>query len=391
MKPRQRVSRAGLKLIKNFEGLRTHAARLGRGYVVGYGHTRSARDGVEVTAGDAEALLLYDLMPVEAAINDWIFAPITQNQFDALVSFAFSVGLKSFRRSNVLRYANQGAMLQAAGAMEMWRQADIEGEAIVVDALVRRRAAEKALFLMPPEGWPHAPSPVLKPRFDASAFMSVPPRGVEEVSTPMDGPARAVRVSTAPEAEPADDLEDEEEESWSAARAAAASVTARLQELLNQSDDREASEAAADRHEPEPQPQPPADLPEVEPFPEEDDTVVNIADAAERRALDRSAGLATDYGLGALQDADPQAQLPAEGRRAGPYMLLGMLGLVFWIMALVVFFRTPAAAEAGDSTAHIGWILGLLGLGCICGALWFLLAPEEPLAEEPSTEDEPEQ
>ena len=378
MKPRQRVSRAGLKLLKNFEGFRAKAARLpGRGYVVGYGHTGSAREGVTVTAGDAEALLLYDLMPVEAAVNEWIFAPLNQNQFDALVSFAFSIGVKAFRRSNVLRFVNQGAMLQAAGAMEMWRRADIEGESIVVDALVRRRAAEKALFLMPVEGWPHSPTPVLKPRLDPSAFLAVPRGRVEEVSTPMDGDvARAVRMASEGLLDEEPDIGADEDDDWSAARAAAAAVTARLQELV--AEDRQ-PQAANEQH---PQPAPET-LPDVEPFPS-DDVVVALHDQGGPVAQH-------DYGLGGLEDADPQAQLPEEPRNSGPYLLLGLVGLVFWIMALVVFFRSPEDGSAAAGGSMAGWTLGLVGLACVAGALWVLLAPPEPpLPDELSTEDRPE-
>ncbi|HEX8568898.1 MAG TPA: lysozyme [Caulobacteraceae bacterium] len=372
MKPRQRLSRAGLKLLKSFEGFRQKSARLpGRGYVVGYGHTRSAREGVQVTPGEAEALLLYDLMPVEAAVNEWVFAPLSQNQFDALVSFAFSIGVKAFRRSNVLRFVNQGAMLQAAGALEMWRQADIEGEVVVVDALVRRRAAEKALFLMPVEGWPHSPSAILKPRLDASAFLAVPRARVEAVDTPMDGDtARAVRMAAEGVLEDEPDVTDEEADDYSTARAAASAVTARLQQLLSAGQEPAAAAEEA-----------PETLPEIDPFPA-DDRVVDI-----RSAVDRSTLGPFTPETGGVEAADPQAQLPQEPRNSGPYLLLGLLGVVFWIMALVAVFRTPGDGAVGEGVADVGWILGLGGTACVLGALWFLLGREEVAPEEPSTED----
>ena len=229
-KPRQRISRSGLELIKSFEGLRRRAARLPGGrFVVGYGHIRSAREGAEVSEADAEALLRYDLLPVEAAMNEWTFAPLTPNQFDALCSFAFSIGLKTFRGSDVLRHINAGAMLQAAGALEMWRRVELDGQGIIVDALVRRRAAEKALFLQPTEGYVPAPSAVLKPRIDYSAYQSVPRRRPEQVETPLDG-AEAVALRTAPEPDEAPETD------WSAPKAAAANVSARLTELVADDD-----------------------------------------------------------------------------------------------------------------------------------------------------------
>ena len=99
MKPRHQVSRVAIDMIKRFEGCRRTAAALpGGGWTIGYGHVRSARERAEVSPADAEALLIYDLLEVTGAVNDWTFTPLTQNQFDALVSFAFNIGLENFRR-----------------------------------------------------------------------------------------------------------------------------------------------------------------------------------------------------------------------------------------------------------------------------------------------------
>jgi len=175
MKPRHQVSRAAIELIKTFEGYRRKAAQLPDGrWTIGYGHTLTARDGAEVGEADAEALLMYDLITVAHAVNEHSYTPLTQNQFDALCCFAFNVGVDNFRRSSVLRRVNEGQLLQAACAMEMWRKADFEGERIVIDALVRRRSAEKTLFLTPAHGWIPAPSPVLRPKVDYDAVNAVP-------------------------------------------------------------------------------------------------------------------------------------------------------------------------------------------------------------------------
>lgn len=155
-------------MIKAFEGYRRKAAALpGGGWTIGYGHTRSTRPGAEVSETDAEALLIYDLIEVVHVLNEHVHAPLSQNQFDALASFVFNVGVEAFRGSAVFARLNEGAMLQAAGAMEQWRVARFENQALVVDVLVRRRAAEKALFLTPPgAAWKPAPSPVLRPLAD---------------------------------------------------------------------------------------------------------------------------------------------------------------------------------------------------------------------------------
>lgn len=192
MKLHPRVTRTAVELVKRFEGLRRRAARLpDGGWTLGYGHTRSAREGAEVTEEEAELLLYFDLSEVATRVEAWTFTSLNQNQFEALTAFAFNIGLDNFRRSTVLKRVNEGQFLQAAAAMELWRRADVEGEGVVVDALVRRRAAEKAHFLTPPEGFKPSPTPVLKPTFDFSvieaAAQSHAAQRVADIDTPLDG------------------------------------------------------------------------------------------------------------------------------------------------------------------------------------------------------------
>jgi len=189
MKPRHQVSRAAVDLIKRFEGYRMKAAQLPDGrWTLGYGHTLTARQGATVSEQDAEALLLYDLITVAHAVNEHSYTPLNQNQFDSLVCFAFNIGVENFIRSGVLRRINEGSLLQAACAMEMWRKADFEGERIVIDALVRRRAAEKTLFLTPTDGhWVAAPSPILRPKVDYDASCAVPKQAPTAVTSSMEG------------------------------------------------------------------------------------------------------------------------------------------------------------------------------------------------------------
>ena len=167
MSPRQQASRTAIDLIKAFEGYRARAARLADGrWTIGHGHTQTAREGAYVSPGDAEALLIYDLIAVAQDVRDWTFTPLTQNQFDALCAFGFNVGPDAFRLSSVLSFVNQGRLLQAAEGFDVWRRAEFEGQQIVVDGLVRRRAAEKALFLTPTDGWVPTPTQVVRPTAD---------------------------------------------------------------------------------------------------------------------------------------------------------------------------------------------------------------------------------
>jgi len=104
-----------------------------------------------------------DLAPFIDMINENVHAPLSQSQFDALVSFAYNIGPKAFLQSDTLRALNNGRPLDAANGFDIWRKSEIDGKTYVVDALMRRRTAEKALFLRP-EGRPvSAPSVDLPP------------------------------------------------------------------------------------------------------------------------------------------------------------------------------------------------------------------------------------
>ena len=225
--PRQQVSRAAIDLIKRFEGYRRKAAQLPDGrWTIGYGHTLTARQGAEVSEADAEALLIYDLIGVTSVVDELVFADLNRNQAAALYAFAYSVGLDAFRRSDVLKRVNEGAFVQAAFGLELWRRAEFEGEKIVIDALVRRRAAEKLLFLTPPGGWRPAPSAILRPELDEEAPDTAPRETPVELAASLEGDA--VKVARG---EP-----QERQEAGSLVTAAAEAVGARLETLYSETD-----------------------------------------------------------------------------------------------------------------------------------------------------------
>jgi len=142
------ISDMGLKLIKAFEGYRPVDRELITGQrIVGYGHRLYSEDAVVMDKSEAENTLRSDLQPFEDMINSEVHAPISQSQFDALCSFAFNIGPKAFLKSDTLRALNNGRPLDAANGLDIWRKSEIAGRTYVVDALMRRRTAEKALFL----------------------------------------------------------------------------------------------------------------------------------------------------------------------------------------------------------------------------------------------------
>lgn len=140
-----RISREGVVLIKSFEGFRSRAAsRSDGGWIIGYGHTASAREGLTVSEADAELLLQYDLIPVVRALHEEVRVPLNQHQFDALASFAFSIGVDRFLESRVLDRVNAGALGEAADALT--QEPDVER----APTPPRRRTAERALFVAAP-------------------------------------------------------------------------------------------------------------------------------------------------------------------------------------------------------------------------------------------------
>lgn len=147
-----RLSQAGLRLIQNFEGLRVQAYQDAGGvWTIGYGHTGpDVLPGLTITAEEASDLLRRDVARFEQGVTSLVRVPVTQPQFDALVSFAFNVGIGAFGKSTLLRRLNEGKVEEAAKEFGRWTH---EGGKQLA-GLVRRRAAETALFtsaVTPPE------------------------------------------------------------------------------------------------------------------------------------------------------------------------------------------------------------------------------------------------
>ena len=187
-----RTSQAGLDVIKAFEGFRARSEALPNGrWIIGYGHLRRAREGIRVSETEAEAILReYDLPPVERYVMRCVLAPMTQNEFDALVSLAFNIGPKAFASSDVVADINGGNRLDAAASFDHWRRAKIGGRVQIVDALVRRRAAEKALFLNAPGRMPIASSRLYRALHDSEA-LPAPPQQREILVEHRPEPAQA--------------------------------------------------------------------------------------------------------------------------------------------------------------------------------------------------------
>jgi lysozyme len=140
-----KINAAGLMLIKQFEGCRLTAYQDAVGvWTIGWGHT-PATEGQTITQEQADALLEQDLQGFEECVNDLTDRNLTPNQFAALVSFAYNEGCGALGSSTLMRYVNAGNFADAANEFGKW----IEADGVVLQGLVRRRAAERELFLAP--------------------------------------------------------------------------------------------------------------------------------------------------------------------------------------------------------------------------------------------------
>jgi lysozyme len=145
-----RTNAAGVALIKEFEGCVLHAypdpGTGGAPWTIGYGHTGpDVRPGLTWTQVQADAALQHDLTKFELGVNALITRNLTSNQFSALVSFAYNVGIGALKDSTLLRDVNAGNFDAAKYQFGEW----VNGANGPLPGLVRRRAAEAELFGTP--------------------------------------------------------------------------------------------------------------------------------------------------------------------------------------------------------------------------------------------------
>jgi GH24 family phage-related lysozyme (muramidase) len=134
-----------IDIIKKHEGLRLEAylPTPNDVWTIGYGHTHTTKQGMKITAGQAESLLRKDILWVEKAVNKLVVVPLTQNQFDALSSIVFNIGEGAFSTSTLLRLLNSGDYEGAANQFPRWNKQ----KGRVLNGLTKRRQEERQLFL----------------------------------------------------------------------------------------------------------------------------------------------------------------------------------------------------------------------------------------------------
>lgn len=162
----RQINSLTLEKIKSWEGFRGQTYDDATGNVIldagdqvlgtltiGYGHTGpDVKPGQRMTEAQAAQLLLTDLQRFEKGVERAVSVPLTDNQFGALVSFAFNVGLggrkpgDGFLTSTLLKKLNAGDYAAVPGELTKWNKTTIGGKKVVSDGLVNRRAAEVGLW-----------------------------------------------------------------------------------------------------------------------------------------------------------------------------------------------------------------------------------------------------
>lgn len=141
---------AGRKLIEDAELCVLHAYKCPAGiWTIGFGHTGDVKEGDVITRHEAEVIFEHDLERFEAAVSR-ICPTANGNQFSAMVSLAYNIGIAAFEGSSLVRAFNTGNPLTAANMFSAWCHAKVKGVTVALPGLVKRRAAERALFLLTP-------------------------------------------------------------------------------------------------------------------------------------------------------------------------------------------------------------------------------------------------
>ena len=137
------ISQEGLSLIKKFEGCELKAYMCSADVLtIGYGHTSTVHENMEITQEEADELLAQDIEKFETYVNELVEVPLEQCEFDALVAWTFNLGPTNLKSSTMLRVLNEGKKSEVPAQMKRWNKAGGN----VLQGLIRRREAEALLF-----------------------------------------------------------------------------------------------------------------------------------------------------------------------------------------------------------------------------------------------------
>ena len=195
----------GIAFIKSFEALRLQAYDDATGQplpagarplgtaTIGWGHTKGVTGGQQCSAEQAVAWLAEDIAPAAQAVEANVTMPLNDNQFAALTSFTFNVGVAAFRGSTLLKMLNEGRDAAVPAQLARWNKAG--GKAVA--GLTRRRAAEGLLWATPVAGAPpEAAVPAADPPFRFAHLITLGGITVGAVSTALSDCAQQLQPLT---------------------------------------------------------------------------------------------------------------------------------------------------------------------------------------------------
>ena len=138
-----KTSNNGIDLIKHFEGCETEAYLCPAGvWTIGYGHIKGVQEGDVITEQQAHDMLVEELEEYEGYIKDFVEVPLSQNQFDALVSWVYNLGSGNLKSSTLLKVLNSRDYDGVPEQILRWNKANGQ----VIEGLARRRESEAELF-----------------------------------------------------------------------------------------------------------------------------------------------------------------------------------------------------------------------------------------------------
>lgn len=175
--------------IGQLEGCRLDAYQdIGGVWTIGWGETRGVKQGDVWTQAEADRRFLESLNEFALGVSASLQRPANENEFGAMVSLAYNIGLGGFARSTVLRCHNAGDAAAAARAFALWNQVG----GVESKGLTTRRAHEAALYLTPVDDAPVLPTPETPDTESSLASSPIAGSGIASIASGIVAAASAV-------------------------------------------------------------------------------------------------------------------------------------------------------------------------------------------------------
>ena len=142
------IAQSTLDLIADFEKFSPVPYKDAGGHSIGFGHfIQPGENYTTIDMPKALNLLRRDTAGAQSAVAALVKVPLAQNQVDALVSLVYNIGMTNFSNSTLLKKLNAGDFKAAADQFNVWNKTHLDGQLVVSDSLIKRRSAERLLFL----------------------------------------------------------------------------------------------------------------------------------------------------------------------------------------------------------------------------------------------------